>query len=384
MLYHMIKGYKIRIYPSEEQARKIITFCNASRYAYNWALNIEQQSYIDNKKFVTAYDLTKKFTQFKNMPENSWLKNISNRALKRAIINAAEAYKNFFNHNSKFPRFKSKKRSKMSCGTHEGTTIIGDNRIRCEKLGWIKCGKHSIPLSPDVKYCFHTLSYDGLNFWFSVNATTNENYQIKTPKTESIGIDLGIKTLAVCSNGIVWQKPDISKQKKRVKRLQRKISKHYVKLYDAKADTKTKYYNSYNSNNFIKLKKKLNKTCQKITNKLNTNIHTFTKTIVKLNPRAVVVEDLDISEMLKNRLISEKVSEAKFYEIRRQLEYKCNWYGIAFVVADKWFPSSKKCSNCGNIRSKLSLSERIYICPKCGFKIDRDFNASINLKQLAE
>lgn len=380
----MVKGYKVRIYPSKEQAKKIISFCNASRYAYNWALNMEQQSYIANKKFVSAYDLNKEFTQFKKLPENSWLKDISNRALKCAIFNAATAYKNFFNHISKFPRFKSKKHSKMSCGTHEGTTIITDNKIRCEKIGWLNCAKHNIPISENVKYCFHTLSYDGLNFWFSVNVTTNETYCLNIPQTDTIGIDLGIKTLAVCSNGVVYKKPNINKEKKRIKRLQRKISKRYNNIYNLSANAKTKHCELYISNNFLKLKKQLNKTYQKITNKLNTNIHNFTKGIVKLNPKSIVIEDLDIKQMLKNRLISEKINDAKFYEIRRQFEYKCEWYGITLIVADKWFPSSKRCSRCGNIKKKLSLSERIYTCEKCGLKIDRDFNASLNLKQLAK
>ena len=121
----------------------------------------------------------------------------------------------------------------------------------------------------------------------------------------------------------------------------------------------------------------------RINNVLTTNIHEFTTKLVKLNPETIVIEDLNVSGMLKNKHISEKVKEAKFYEIRRQLEYKCKWNNINLIIADRWYPSSKICSCCGNKKEKLSLSERIYKCEKCGLVIDRDYNASLNLKKLA-
>lgn len=218
----MIKGYKTMIYPTKEQADKIIKFCNASRFAYNWAIALEEENYKSGNKFISGYDLTKRFTQFKKQEGNEWLKEISGRALKVAILNAAQSYDNFFKKKSKHPKFKSKKHSKMSCATHEGTTIIERKRIRCEKLGWIKSHKHNIPIGENVKYLNHKLSFDGDNFWFSVSVEIDDYNNDNKDKTDPIGIDLGIKTLATCSNGKTFQKANIKKEKKKLKRLQKK------------------------------------------------------------------------------------------------------------------------------------------------------------------
>lgn len=378
----MIKGFKTQIYPNKEQQEKIIKFCNASRYAYNWAIALEEENYKQGNKFISGYDLTKRFTQFKKEKENEWLKEISGRALKVAILNASQSYENFFKKRAKHPKFKSKKNSKMSCATHEGTIIIEKKRIRCEKLGWISSHKHNIPIDENTKYYNPKLSYDGVNFWFSVSVEIKDIENTK-PKTETIGVDLGLKTLAICSNGIEWHKPNIKKDKKKLKRLQKKASRQYQKMIDCSKETKTKFHKLEKSKNLLKLEKQINKQYQRINNKLNTNIHTFTKTLIKSNPNVIVIEDLNVSGMIKNRHLSEKINEAKFYEIRRQLEYKCKWNGIDLLIADRWYPSSKTCSHCGNVKQKLSLSERIYICEECSLEIDRDFNASINLKNLA-
>lgn len=373
------------IYPTKEQAEKIIKFCNASRFAYNWAIALEEENYKNGGKFISGYDLTKRFTQFKKQDGNEWLKEISGRALKVSILNAAIAYDNFFKKRGKYPKFKSKKNSKMSCATHEGTTIIERKRIRCEKLGWIASHKHNIPIGSNVKYYNHKLSFDGDNFWFSVsvevlddNTDTNNS-----DKSEPIGIDLGIKTLATCSNGMLCKKPNISKDKKRLMRLQKKVSRHYLKMLDESKRTKTKFSKLHKSKNLLKLESQIRRVHRRINNKLTTNIHEFTSSLIKLNPKAIVIEDLNVDGMRKNKHLSEKVNEAKFYEFRRQLTYKCEWNNIELIVADRWFPSSKLCSHCGSKKDKLSLSERTYACKECGCVIDRDYNASLNLKYLA-
>lgn len=379
----MIKGYKTMIYPTKEQANKIIKFCNASRYIYNWALSLEEEAYKNGDKFITPYNLTKELTKFKKQPDNEWLKEISGRALKVSVMTLGKSYERFFKGLSKHPKYKSKKHSKMSCATHEGTIIIEKKKIRCEKLGWIKSHKHNIPMGKNIKYYNPRLSFDGDNFWFSVGAeilddspTPNNN------KTEPIGIDLGIKTLATCSNGMNWYKVDISKEKKRLKRLQKKASRYYQRMVLLSKETKTKFQDIKKSKNLLKLEAKIRKLYRKINNKLNNNIHNFTSVLIKLNPKSIVIEDLNVSGMLKNKHLSEKIKEAKFYEIRRQLEYKCKWNNIELIIADRFYPSSKICSCCGNKKTKLSLSERTYVCEECGAIIDRDFNASLNLKHL--
>ena len=379
----MIKGFKTMIYPTKEQADKIIKFCNASRFAYNWAIALEEENYKNGGKFISGYDLTKRFTQFKKQEGNEWLKEISGRALKVAILNATTSYDNFFKGRSKHPKFKSKKRSKMSCATHEGTTIIERKRIRCEKLGWIASHKHNIPIGEGIKYYNPKLSFDGDNFWFSVSVEINDYDNNDKEKTEPIGIDLGIKTLAVCSNGKSYNKPNIKKHKKKLKRLQRKASRQYQKMLDESKKTKIKFSQLDKSRNLLKLESIIRKEYRKINNILTTNIHTITSELIKLNPSSIVIEDLNVEGMRKNKHLSEKINEAKFYEFRRQLEYKCKWNNVNLIIADRWYPSSKLCSSCGNRKKKLSLSERIYVCKECGCVIDRDYNASLNLKYLA-
>ena len=379
----MIKGFKTMIYPTKEQADKIIKFCNASRFAYNWAIALEEENYKNGGKFISGYELAKRFTQFKKQEGNEWLKEISGRALKVAILNAATAYDNFFKKRGKHPKFKTKKRSKMSCATHEGTTIIEKKRIRCEKLGWIASHKHNIPIGENIKYFNPKLSFDGDNFWFSVSVEVDDYNNNDKEKTEPIGIDLGIKTLAVCSNGKSYKKSNIKKHKKKLKRLQRKASRQYQKMLDESKETKVKFSEIHKSKNLLKLESNIRKEYRKINNILTTNIHTITSELVKLNPSSIVIEDLNVKGMMKNKHLSEKIKEAKFYEFRRQLEYKCKWNNVNLIIANRWYPSSKLCSSCGNRKKKLSLSERIYVCEECGCVIDRDYNASLNLKYLA-
>jgi putative transposase len=377
----MIKSFKIKLYPDKEQADKIIQFCNAARFAYNWALNVEIENYKSGNKFISGYDLAKLLTSFKREEENKWLKDISSRATKNAVMNCATAFESFFKKKAKYPKFKSKKFSRMSCATHEGTTLIDSKEIRLEKLGWVKCSKHNIEIKEDLKIYNPKLSYDGVDFWFSVSIDFENKISDKL-KTEVIGIDLGIKTLAVCSNGIKLKKPFIKDKQKKLKRLQRRVSRYYSKMIDSSKQTKTKFDNIQKSKNLLKLEKDIKRLHIKIKNILDNNIHTFTKKLVDLNPKAIVMEDLNVKGMMKNRHLSKAIGEAKFYEIRRQLEYKCLWNNVELVVADRWFASSKICSCCGNKKDKLSLSERVYVCDICEVKIDRDLNASYNLRNL--
>lgn len=378
----ILKGFKTKIYPTKEQAEKIIKFCNAARFAYNWALNVEEENHKNGGKFISGNKMATLLTQFKKQEENKWTKEISGRAMKVAVMNAADAYLNFFEGRAKHPKFKSKKRSEMKCATHEGTTIIEKRRIRLEKLGWVKCHKHNIPLGEGVKYCNHKLSYDGIDFWFSVSVYI-EPPSNDCDKTEPIGIDLGIKTLATCSNGMNFYRKNLKRIEKRHKKLQHRASRQYEKMIRQCKETKTKFHKMQKSKNLLKLEKKILKLEHKMSNIRLNNIHNMTKQLINLNPEAIVIENLNVSGMMKNRHLSKAISDCSFYEIRRQLEYKCKWNDIKLIIADRWYPSSKICSCCGHKKVKLSLSERTYICEECGLTIDRDYNASLNLKRLA-
>ncbi len=233
-----------------------------------------------------------------------------------------------------------------------------------------------IPTGNFIKYSNPRIKYDGINMWLTVGVEVGEN-QTDSSKTEPIGLDLGLKTLAVCSNERKYKKPNIRKELKRLKRCKRKASRIYLYMKDHKISYKEK------SKRLIKLEKQILKVHHKITNKLNDNIHKMTAELVKLNPAAIVIEDLNVKGMLKNRHLAETLKYSKLGEISRQLKYKCAWNGINLIIPDRWYPSSRMCSACGKKKEKLSLSERVFVCDKCGLNLDRDYNAALNLKKLA-
>ena len=288
------------LYPTKEQAKKIISFCHASRYAYNWALNTEWDYFKTEGGFLSGYDLTKRFTQFKKQPGNEWMYEVSGRALKLALLNAATAYKNYFEKRANRPKFKSKRNSKMSCATHECTTTIEPKRIRCEKLGWIKCHENNIPIDESYRYYNYKLSYDGDNFWFSVAVEMPDIVSDKE-KSEPIGIDLGLKTLAFCSNGKEYYKADVKKEKKKLKRLLKKQKRRHLDKINEARRTKIKLAEMPVTKNDLKLEAQISRVQRRINNKLVTNLHEITSDIVKENPSAVVIENLNVSGLRKNK-----------------------------------------------------------------------------------
>jgi len=369
-----MKGFKIKLHPTKEQVKQLHMNFGASRFAYNWALEKQKSNYENGGKFISNGELRKLFTQFKKEEGNEWLHDVINNTTKQAIKDLCNAYKKFFKGLSKHPRFKNKKKSKQSFYHDTAKIKFTETHVKLEKLGLVKLAERNrVPL--DCKYFNPRISFDGINYWISVSCDVNDNQVTSKNKTEPIGIDLGLKALAICSNGTTIKKPNITREKKKLKRLQKRVSKQYDLLIKKKIDKK--------SNRLMKLEKQILKQYQRINNKLNDNIHQFTSRITSLNPSHIVIEDLNVSGMLKNKHLSERVKESKFYEIRRQLEYKCRRKEIQLIIADRWFPSSKLCSCCGHKKDKLSLSERVYTCDECGIEIDRDFNASLNLMKLA-
>ena len=200
------------------------------------------------------------------------------------------------------------------------------------------------------------------------------------PFTEGIGIDLGIKNLAIISDSNIVKNINktqkICKLKKRKRRLQRQISRKYEKNKKGESYSKT--------SNIIKSEKRLLRVNHRLTNIRQNHVHQATSAIIKRKPSFVCLEDLNVQGMMKNKHLAEKVQEQKFYEFRRQIEYKAKRTGIHVVIADRWFPSSKTCVECGFVKKDLKLSDRTYICPHCGNAIDRDFQASLNLKCYGE
>ena len=385
----MIKSIKVRLNPNNKQFTKLFQYAGCARFAYNWAINREQENHKQGNKFLSDMDLRKEFTQLKKLEEYKWLNEISNNVTKQAIKDACNAYKKFFKGQSKFPKFKSRKHSTPSFYQDNVKIQFTDTHVKVEafsmskkqnkqKLNWIKlCEKGRIPT--DCKYLNPRFTYDGLYWYVSVGVEVYDNTGNIPQSNEGIGIDLGIKDLAVCSDGNTYKNINktqkIKKLEKKKRRLQRSVSRRYNKNKKGENYCKT--------SNIIKREKELLKTTKRLTNIRHDYIHQTTSEIIKRKPSFICIEDLNVSGMMKNRHLSKAVQEQGLSEFRRQIEYKAKWNNIPVIIADRFFPSSKMCSCCGNIKKDLKLSDRIYKC-ECGNIINRDFQASLNLKTYGE
>ena len=293
----------------------------------------------------------------------------------------------FFRGQSKYPKFKSKKHSKQSFYQSSDTIRFIDTHVKVEgfsmslkrnkqKLNWIKlCEKGRIPT--DCKYLNPRFTFDGLYWYVSVGIEVDNNTDV--PSNEGVGIDLGIKDLAVCSDGNTYKNINkaqrVKKLEKKKRRLQRSVSRKYEKNKKGESYCKTR--------NIIKREKELLKVTKRLTNIRHNYLHQTTSEIIKRKPSFICIEDLNVSGIMKNKHLSKAIQQQCFYEFRRQIQYKSEWNNIKVIIADRFFPSSKLCSCCGNIKKDLKLSDRIYTC-ECGNIINRDYQASLNLKRYGE
>lgn len=381
----MIKSIKVRLNPNNKQLTKLFQYAGCARFAYNWAIAREQENHKQGNKFLSDSELRKEFTQLKKLQEYEWLNEVSNDVTKQAIKDACNSYKRFFEGLSKYPKFKSKKHSILSFYQDTFKIQFTTTHVKIEKfslsikqnkqkLNWIKlCEKRRVPI--DCKYMNPRFTYDGLYWYVSVGIEVDDNTAL--PSNESIGIDLGIKNLAVCSDKNTYENINktqkVKKLEKRKRRLQRSISRRYEKNKKGASYCKT--------SNIIKREKELLKVIKRLKNIRQDYLHQTTSEIVKRKPSFICIEDLNISGMMKNKHLSKAIQQQGFYEFRRQIEYKSEWNNIPVIIADRLFPSSKLCSCCGHIKKDLKLSDRIYKCKCCGNIIDRDLNASLNLKK---
>lgn len=412
----MIQTYKVMLVPNNKQTTKLFDYAGASRFAYNWALSKEMESLKNKQGFISDKDLRKEFTQLKKKKGFEWLNTISNNVTKQAIKDLVKAYIKFFKlrkqpgykpyskkqieHAKRIgkvltfydtqghPKYKLKRDVQRYgfyqdsyCIKFTGTHIkvegfIQSKRKSRQKLNWICLSeKGRIPLG--VKYYNPRITYDGINWWISVGVEA-ENSEVYKPETDGIGIDLGIKELAVCSNGKVYGNINRSKKvrnlEKRKKRLQRSISRKYLKNKKGGSYCKTK--------NIIKAEKqKLKIEHQLVHIRKNYQLQTISE-IISRKPKFIAIEDLNVSGMMKNKYLSKSVQNQGLREFRKRLENKSNFLKISLVIVDRWFQSSKLCNCCGNIKKDLKLKDRVYKCT-CGYIEDRDYNASKNLRDYA-
>lgn len=379
----MIKTIRVMLIPNNKQKSKLFQYANTARFAYNWALAKEQESYKSGGKFLSDADLRKEFTKMKQTQEYIWLNNVSNNVTKQAIKDACDAYKKFFKGLAKFPKFKNRKKSTPSFYQDNVKIQFSETHVKVEgfavskkknkqKLNWIRLAERN-RIPTDCKYSNPRIKFDGLNWWITVGIEYPDS--VFTSKNEGVGIDLGIKDLAVCSDGNKYKNinknHEMKQLEKKKRRLQRSISRSYEKNKKGKEYCKT--------NNVIKKERLLLKITHRLTNIRQNYLHQTTSEIIKREPSFICIEDLNVKGMMKNRCLSKAVASQKFYEFRARLKAKCDENGIELRIVDRFYPSSKICHHCGSVKKNLKLSDRIYRC-ECGYVADRDFNAALNLK----
>ena len=380
----MIVSYKTEINPTEEQIHKINQTIGTCRYIYNFYIATQKERYENGEKFQSAIDFSKWLNNeyLPHHTEYSWIKEVSSKSVRRSIDNAYGAFLMFFKKQSRFPRFKKKGKSDIKMyfvKTDAKVTIRCErHRIKIPTLGWIRLKeKGYIPTTKSgLVIKSGTVSERAGRYYVSILVEV-PNVSVKQPSNPGIGIDLGIKDLAICSDGNTYS--NINKTQE-VKRLEKKLKREHrslSRMYENKKKGES------TQKNIQKQKIKIQKLYHRLDNIRIDYINKTIAKIVKTKPSYIAIEDLNISGMMKNRHLSKAVAEQKLYEFRTKLTGKCHQNNIELRIVNRWFPSSKICNCCGSIKKDLKLSDRIYKC-KCGYEEDRDFNASLNLRDTNE
>ena len=372
----MLKGFTIRLYPNKEQEILMYKHIGCQRYVYNWGLALNNELYNQEQRKYSITELGKLLTQHKKVKGFEWLNEVSNATLKEGIRNLDKAYSNFYKKKAKLPRFKSKKRcSNTFYSRYEKIKFYENGTVNLEKIGKVRYkSSYNINFTAVTKFSNPSVTFNG-RCWVLKFAIEVVNEDVKL-SNDVLGIDLGIKQLAIVNKeGLdipnINKTRAVKKLENRLRRLQRQCSRKYENNKKGVCYQKTK--------NIAKIELKINKLHRKLKNIRLNHIHQATSKIVKTKPSKVVMEDLKISNMMKNRYLAKAIQQQCLYTFITQMKYKCEWSGIDFVQVPTFYPSSKLCSCCGNIKKDLKLSDRVYKCDNCNSIIDRDKNASQNL-----
>ena len=379
----MLKSFKTEMNPTEEQKVKIRKTIGTCRYVYNFYLAHNKELFEKGEPFMSG----KSFSVWLNNeylpkhPEYSWIKEVSSKSVKHSIECGCTAFSRFFKHQSAFPNFKKKGKSDVKMyfvKNNPGDCRCERHRINIPTLGWIRIKeKGYIPTTKDG-YVIKSGSVSMKAGRFYVSALVEiPDPEITDPKNEGIGIDLGLKEFAICSNGKTYKNINKSARLKKIEkhliREQRSLSRKYENLKKGESTQRA---------NIQKQKLKVQKLHHKLDLIRTDYINKTIAEIVKTKPSYITIENLNVSGMMKNRHLSKAVASQKFYEFRVKLQAKCHENSIEFQVADRWYPSSRICHGCGCIKKDLKLSDRTYRCG-CGYVEDRDLNAALNLRDAA-
>lgn len=382
----MKRAYKIEIKPTEEQKVKINQTIGVARFIYNFYIAHNKEIYEKEKRFVSGMDFSK-WLNNEYIPKNQnmkWIKDVSSKSTKQSIMNADKAFRDFFKKAKGFPKFKKKKNQDVKAyfpKNNKTDWTIERHRVKIPTIGWVRLKEFGyIPINSIVKS--GTVSKKVDRYYISI-LVEECSKDIQKSTNEGIGIDLGIKDFAICSNKNKFKNINktstIKKIEKKLKREQRKLSRKYESLKIRKK--KEKGEATYQ--NIQKQIVKVQKFHQKLNNIRTDYINKTVSSIIKQKPSYITIEDLNIKGMMKNKHLAKSVASQKFFEFKTKLISKCKENNIELRVVDRFYPSSKTCSNCGKIKKDLKLKDRIYNC-SCGLFIDRDLNASINLKNAKE
>ena len=376
----MLKSFKTEINPTEEQIVKINKTVGVCRFIYNFYISHNKKLYEENKGFMSwnEFSVWLNNEYIPNNPDKLWIKEVYSKSVKKSIVNAYTAFNRFFNHKSGFPRYKKKDKSdvKMYFYKNSKTDCLSErHRIKVPTLGWVRLKeKGYIPTTKDGFIVRSgTISKKAGRYYVSVLVDVPNKVNIKN-NDFGVGIDLGLKDFATCSNGSVYKNINkiysIKKIEKSLKREQRKLSRKVISIKEGESTQK----------NFVKQKLKVQRLYQRLTNIRTDYLNKTINEIVKAKPSFIVIEDLNVRGMMRNRHLSKAVAQQKFFEFKTKLISKCKENNIELRVVDRFYPSSKTCHNCGHINKDLKLSDRTYKCSECGYTEDRDINASLNLR----
>ncbi len=348
------------------------------------------------KEFAELLNLSKWLNNeyIPNNQDMKWIKEVSSKATKQAIMNGDKAFRDFFKKSKGFPKFKKKKNQDVKAyfpKNNKNDWTLERHRVKIPTLGWVRLKEFGyIPVNSMVKS--GTVSQKADRYYVSILveerdiriSNSNIGMKISNSNNEGLGIDLGIKEFAVCSDGIKFKNINktstVKKIEKKLKREQRKLSRKYESL---KIRNKKEKGGNVTRQNIQKQVIKVQKLHQRLINIRTDYINKTVSLIIKQKPSYITIEDLAVSNMMKNKHLSKAIASQKFFEFKTKLMSKCKQNNIELRIVDRFYPSSKTCSNCGKIKKDLKLSDRIYKCD-CGFTIDRDLNASINLKNAKE
>ena len=376
----LLKSFKTEINPTPEQKIRIHKTIGTCRYVYNFYLGHNKALHDDGEKFMTgkSFSLWLNNEYIPDNPDKTWIREVYSKAVKKSIEDGCTAFTRFFKHQSDFPKFKKKGKSDVKMyfvRNNPKDCQCERHRLKIPTLGWIRIKeKGYIPTTKDG-YMIRsgTVSVKAGRFYVSVLVEIPD-VNIDNNSNEGIGIDLGLKDLAIVSNGKTYRNINksagLKKLEKQLIREQRSLSRKYENLKKGESTQRA---------NIQKQKLKVQKLHHKMDNIRTDYINKTIAEIVKTKPSYITIEDLNVKGMMKNRCLSKAVASQKFYEFRTRLKAKCDENGIELRVADRFYPSSKTCHHCGSVRKNLKLSDRIYRC-ECGYVADRDLNAALNLK----